>query len=404
MGGSRRPPACSARRRPARMTVSVIPAISGDAADRDSVIRYSVSRVAGEPGRVEARQAGVPGRGDPGHDLRVVQALGRGPGRLVDPVPGLRGAHLRAAQRRGQRRVPGVVQQLGGGGRGRVVQPAGHRVQRAAARRRRPAAGWSAVPGRPAPRCPSCVLSSMVSTKWPASRWAASTLVSPASRLTQNRCPAAVIACGSNVQIREPDAARSSAVAAHRSALTLVATTGPGADSTYGMPSEVVLPTAGPEEGEQGVFPGGEQLRAVPAGLLEPAEQQPDVGRGQAAGPGAGQRGPQPDALLGGRGLRELADGPVPAERGDRVAGPGGAPGDDPPRDDRDCGQHGGQDGAGHGDQGRGDAGPRLRGAAVEQGRDPADAERRDCGRRPRRRRAGRRPRPARPGRPGPRR
>ena len=45
MGGSRRPPACSARRRPARMTASVIPAISGDAADRDSVIRYSVSRV-----------------------------------------------------------------------------------------------------------------------------------------------------------------------------------------------------------------------------------------------------------------------------------------------------------------------------------------------------------------------
>ena len=39
MGGSRRPPACSARRRPARIVVSVSPAISGAAADRDSVSR-----------------------------------------------------------------------------------------------------------------------------------------------------------------------------------------------------------------------------------------------------------------------------------------------------------------------------------------------------------------------------
>ena len=63
IGGSSRPPACSARRRPARSVVSVSPAISGEAADRDSVSRYSVSRVAGEPGRVEGRQPRALGAG-----------------------------------------------------------------------------------------------------------------------------------------------------------------------------------------------------------------------------------------------------------------------------------------------------------------------------------------------------
>ena len=39
MGGSSRPPLRSAWRRPARITVSVSAAISGEAADRDSVSR-----------------------------------------------------------------------------------------------------------------------------------------------------------------------------------------------------------------------------------------------------------------------------------------------------------------------------------------------------------------------------
>ena len=39
MGGSSRPPFRSACRRPARITVSVSAAISGEAADRDSVSR-----------------------------------------------------------------------------------------------------------------------------------------------------------------------------------------------------------------------------------------------------------------------------------------------------------------------------------------------------------------------------
>ena len=46
IGGSSRPPFRSAWRRPARITVSVSAAISGDAADRDSVSRYRVSRLA----------------------------------------------------------------------------------------------------------------------------------------------------------------------------------------------------------------------------------------------------------------------------------------------------------------------------------------------------------------------
>src|SRR5580658_7047748 len=51
--------------------------------------------------------------------------------------------------------------------------------------------------------------------------------------------------CGSNSHTVLPDSARSCAVAAHRSALLLVATTAPGADRTYGMLSAVVLPDRG---------------------------------------------------------------------------------------------------------------------------------------------------------------
>src|SRR3954447_24148522 len=52
------------------------------------------------------------------------------------------------------------------------------------------------------------------------------------------------MACGSNVQTR-PDAARSAEVDAHRSALLLVATAQPGAASTVGTASAVVLPERG---------------------------------------------------------------------------------------------------------------------------------------------------------------
>ncbi len=46
IGGSSRPPAVSACRRPARIAMSVSAAISGDAAARDSDSRYRVSREA----------------------------------------------------------------------------------------------------------------------------------------------------------------------------------------------------------------------------------------------------------------------------------------------------------------------------------------------------------------------
>ena len=231
-------------------------------------------------------------------------------------------------------------------------------------------AGQQLLGGRPPDVALAVVID--VRTKWLASRWAASTLVSAASGFHHQRCPAAVMRCGSNTHTAEPGAARSSAVAAHRSALIA------GRDDRAGRGQHVRdaeaggLAAARAHERDQRVFPGGVQVRAVPARLLETAEHQPDVGRGEPAGPGAGQRGPQPDALPGGRGLRELADRPVPAERGDRVAGPGDAAGDDPPRDDRDGGQDGGQDGAGRGDQGCRGTGPGLRGAAVQQGRHPA--------------------------------
>jgi hypothetical protein len=76
------------------------------------------------------------------------------------------------------------------------------------------------------------LLSSTVRTKCPASLFAGSTPLSPASGFHHQRCPAAVTRCGSNTQMPDPEAARISAVAAHRSERTLVATTGPGADST----------------------------------------------------------------------------------------------------------------------------------------------------------------------------
>ena len=97
---------------------------------------------AGEPGRVERRQVLAARRGDPGHDLLVVQALRRGAGGLVDPVPGLGGAVLRAAQAGGQRAEPGVGEQLGGGRGGRRRPATGRhsrsvRPEDAAARNRR---------------------------------------------------------------------------------------------------------------------------------------------------------------------------------------------------------------------------------------------------------------------------
>ncbi len=59
-GGSRRPPACSARRSAARMAVSVSAAISGAAADSDFDSRYRVSR---ESAKVCGSKTGRPRSG-----------------------------------------------------------------------------------------------------------------------------------------------------------------------------------------------------------------------------------------------------------------------------------------------------------------------------------------------------
>src|SRR6185312_17343950 len=86
--------------------------------------------------------------------------------------------------------------------------------------------------------------SETVTTKWAAIRCAASTVVSPRNGFHHQVCGWLVMCCGSNSQVR-PTAARSLAVAAHRSALLLVATAGPGADRTYGTAIAVVFPDRG---------------------------------------------------------------------------------------------------------------------------------------------------------------
>ena len=101
------------------------------------------------------------------------------------------------------------------------------RPEDAAARNRAHSRSWAAGPHRS-----RLVLSSTVRTKWAASRWAASTLASPASGFHHQRWREPVIRCGSNSHTVLPDPARSCAVAAHKSALLDVATTAPGADRT----------------------------------------------------------------------------------------------------------------------------------------------------------------------------
>ena len=139
------------------------------------------------PGRTPAA---MPRRGGVTQAMisRVGHRLGGGAGGLVDAVPGLGGAVLRAAQRGGHGGEPGV---------GRAVRRAWGRRARSATRRRRagcartPAAArnsaasrsWAAGPHR-SRRCSSAT----VRTKCPASRWASSTVRSPRSRFHHQAC------------------------------------------------------------------------------------------------------------------------------------------------------------------------------------------------------------------------
>lgn len=88
--------------------------------------------------------------------------------------------------------------------------------------------------------------SSTVRTKWEASRSASSTSASSAIGSQNQVRGVRAMRCGSKVQTRSPVSwPRSCAVAAHRSLLFAVATTGPGADSTAGTARAVVFPDRG---------------------------------------------------------------------------------------------------------------------------------------------------------------
>ena len=336
-----------------------------------------MSRVAGNREGSKAGSRRRAGRGDPGHDLLVVQALGRGPGGLVDPVPRLGGAVLGAAQRRSQRRVPGVFQQFGGGGRARVIEPPGHVPQRApGGGGGQQQAGQQFLGGR----TPDVALGLVIDGEHEVAGEPVGGL--HAGQGGQRVPPPALPGGGDALRVEHPHgrAGGGAQFGGGGPQVGLVA----GRDDRSGGRQHVRDAQAGgfarsrPHEGDQGVFPGGVQVRAVPAGLLEAAEHQPDVGGGEAAGPGAGQRGPQPDALLGRLVLGELADRSVPAERGDRVTGLAEAPRDDPPCREPGGGEDSSQDGAGHGYQAGRSTRPRLPGAAVQDRGDPPHAERQD--------------------------
>ena len=224
-GGSSRPPSRSARRsRGAHRGV-------GERGDqrrrRGPGLRTAGTGCRGwrrtRPGR---RPAAPPCRGGVTQAMisRVGHGLGRGPGGLVDAVAGLR--RRRSARRAGDaamRGEPGVGQQLGGVGDGGLVQPPGHVVQgvpgAAAARNRAASRSWAAGPQR-SRRCSSAT----VRTKWPASRWASSTVRSPCQQVP----PPGLRLVGDPLRVEQPHRpagvpARSAAVAAHRSDLLEVA-------------------------------------------------------------------------------------------------------------------------------------------------------------------------------------
>src|SRR5580658_5149487 len=90
--------------------------------------------------------------------------------------------------------------------------------------------------------------------------------------------------CGSNSHTVLPDSARSCAVAAHRSALLLVATTAPGADKTYGTLSAVVLPERGAMNAVRVSSQEAKTAGPRPAGRLRSPSSSPVSPAGSARG------------------------------------------------------------------------------------------------------------------------
>lgn len=82
--------------------------------------------------------------------------------------------------------------------------------------------------------------------KWLVRRCAASTVVTPLSGFHHQPWPTWAMRWGSKTHTRSPvSLLRASLVRAHRSALLEVATTAPGASSTWGTATSLVLPERG---------------------------------------------------------------------------------------------------------------------------------------------------------------
>ena len=211
---------------------------------------------------------------------RVGHRLGGGARGLVDAVPGFGGAVLRAAQRGGHGGEPGVGEQLDGGGHGGLVQPPGHVVQGV------PGAGGGQeqrgeqVLGGGSPQV-AAVLVGDGEHEMPGEPVG----VLDGAQPVQQVPPPGLRLVGDVLRVEQPHppagaAARSAAVAAHRSDLLEVAITAPGADSTNGIACAVVLPDRGAMNAttvsSHDAYTAGP---AAAAGAHQLAERQPGLGR-----------------------------------------------------------------------------------------------------------------------------
>ena len=142
------------------------------------------------------------------------------------------------------------------------------------------------------------------------------------------------------------------------------------------MLSAVVLPERGAMNAVMVSSQDANRAGPRPAGRLRSPSSSPVSAAGRRPRIGPGQRRAEPDGGPRGRDRCQRRDLRVAGERGDRVAGPGDARGDDPPRDgpgrDDRARQHGGD----QRDQDGGRAGPRLAGTPAGQADDPPFAER----------------------------
>ena len=218
--------------------------------------------------------------------------------------------------------------------------------------------------------------SSTVKTKWAASRVAASLVRSPASRSAHHNRGEPVTRRGSNTHTVPPALARGSLVAAHRSARTLVAATGPGADRMCGTASVVVFPERGAMTAI--VVSSQDAYRAGPRpdGLSRSPSRSPVSAGDSLRGLTAASDGRSRIAFLAAAAAAQVFDLRVAGQRGDRVLRARDAAADEPPRHrHRRCGGTS-QDEPGRDDKHSRRARPRLGRAPAQKGKDPVLAER----------------------------